>query len=335
MLRRQLLMLALWLGVQPAAADVITLTNGDRLTGSVVSIQDGTVIFDAIVVGRVSIKLVLIEQLETEHPAQIRLASGDQLNGRLVILGDAQALETDESVKEISVRDIQQMAKNRIRPVDLGRGWRNAVDVNASIATGNTDIESFRARAESLLRLHDREHAFTLHPHYQEPNDLATRHQGQFGYDYRWFFRDDWFLVGSGEYFQDRIRGISERISVSAGAGHRFWENTLGKLSLEVSAGATHERIDKDQEVSPALRWALDYNRLLFANQIEVFHRNRILRIFEEDRGTVLSFSTGFRYALNERWKATLHVDMEHETRPPGGRSRTDMMYGFGIGVRF
>ena len=52
---------------------------------------------------------------------------------------------------------------------------------------------------------------------------------------------------------------------------------------------------------NPAARWALDFNRYLFAKRIEVFHRQSFLYISEEDRGEVISSSTGLRYALNER----------------------------------
>jgi putative salt-induced outer membrane protein YdiY len=330
-----LLVLVSLCSLQPASADVLQMPNGDRLTGTVNSIQDGTLIFDAVYAGRVIVPLSAVAQLETERAVAIRLASGDTLNGRLVMVEDSQAVQTSRDVTPIALRDIQRMAMNQINPVDLGSGWRNLVDLSVSISTGNTEIEDARVRAESLLRRQDREHVFTLSGHYQETNNAPTRNQAQVNYDYRWFYRDDWFLVGNGEFFHDQIRGIQERFSLSGGIGHRFWEDTLGKLSAEVSLGATYENRIDDRETNPALRWAMDYNRFVLAKQIELFHRNRILQIFERDRGTLFTATTGVRYALNERWSATVHVELQHETQPQEGREKTDVTYALGVGIRF
>jgi hypothetical protein len=55
----------------------------------------------------------------------------------------------------------------------------------------------------------------------------------------------------------------------------------------------------------------------------------------EKDRGTVVSLATGVRYAFNERWSATVLVDMQNETRPQEGRENTDVTYSLGVGVSF
>jgi putative salt-induced outer membrane protein YdiY len=335
MLRRHLWMLMLCCGLQPAFADVLLMTNGDRLTGTVHSIADGTVVFDSAHAGRVIVRVEAISQLETKAAAAIRLASGDTLNGRLVIVDEAQALQVEERVEEIALADIERMAKHRNRRHDLDRSWRNAVDLNGSVASGNTVSETLKATAESTLRQRDREHVVRLVAHYQETSGAATRNQGHVGYDQRWFFREDWFLVASGEYFQDRIRGVNERVSLGGGLGHRFWEDSLGVLSVELSLGATYESLRFDTETSPALRWATDYQRLLRAGQLELFHRNRVLQIFETDRGIVFSSTTGLRLALNHRWKANLQFDVQHETRPQEDRKKTDLTYTLGVGFHF
>ncbi len=316
-------------------ADVLILQNGDRLTGRLDSIQDGEVVFYSQYAGRVVVSLANIESLETNNVASVRLASGLRLNGRLVLVESGQALQTDTDTRQIKLAEVQRLAEDRIRPVDLGRNWHNRVDFNVSVASGNTDSTSVRARSESTVRRVESEHTFALMAHFEEVNAVTTRNQGRLGYDYRWFFRDDWYLLGNGEYFQDRVRDIDHRMSLGGGAGHRFWEDSLGKLSIEISAGATYEDLSLTQDTSPALRWALDYNRFFLGKRVELFHRNRLLKIFESGRGEILSFATGARYAMNDRWSANVVADVQHETRPQDGKSRTDVVYSFGVGVRF
>ena len=86
---------------------------------------------------------------------------------------------------------------------------------------------------------------------------------------------------------------------------------------------------------NPAARWALDFNRYLFAKRIEVFHRQSFLYISEEDRREVISSSTGLRYALNERIDTSFRVDMNYEANPAPGKVRLDTTYSLGLGVRF
>ncbi len=174
-----------------------------------------------------------------------------------------------------------------------------------------------------------------LNAHYEEADGEATRNQNQAGYDYRWFYLVDWFAVGNAEYFQDKIRDINQRVTLGAGLGHRFWDEPTGKLTAELSLAATYEDLRlQEAETNPALRWAMDYNRFFRDKQWELFHRNRVLKIFDNERGEVINSVTGVRFALNARWHASMLVDVQYETEPQPGFRRTDVTYAVGLGAR-
>ena len=95
------------------------------------------------------------------------------------------------------------------------------------------------------------------------------------------------------------------------------------------------EELDGEDETNPAVRWGLEYNRFFFSKKMEAFHKQSVLFIPDSDRGEVLESSTGVRYALNSRIDATARVDVNHETEPAPGNSKTDVTYNLGVGIKF
>ena len=108
-----------------------------------------------------------------------------------------------------------------------------------------------------------------------------------------------------------------------------------GALSTDLGVSYVREDLDGDQQGNPAARWSLEYRRLLLAKKMEIFHKQSVLIIPDADRGEVIATSTGLRYALNARIDTTARVDMNHETEPAEGNSKTDVTYTLGVGIKF
>ena len=169
----------------------------------------------------------------------------------------------------------------------------------------------------------------------EEAEEVDTKDLVDLDYGYKRFISEKWFASGNAEYFQDKIKDIDQRITLGAGMGYQFWDNSLGSFSTDLGVSMVREELVDDDETNPAIRWGLDYRRLLMGERLEVFHKQAVLFIPDSDRGEVLSGSTGARYALNEWLNATARVDVIHETEPQPGNSKTDVTYSVGIGVKF
>ena len=218
---------------------------------------------------------------------------------------------------------------------EAAREWRTNVDLSASFAVGNTETESYRGSAEALLKGPHSEHSLLFNAQYEEADDEVKRNQARVGYDYRWFYYEDLYTVANSEYFQDKVANVDMRVTLAGGLGRRFWDEPTGRLTVELSAAATYEELSGEGETNPALRWAMDYSRWIVEDALEFFHRNRALKIFDDDRGEIYSATSGVRYALNSRWTTSFVVELQHETQPQPGRKRTDIVYTLGLGVRF
>ena len=117
--------------------------------------------------------------------------------------------------------------------------------------------------------------------------------------------------------------------------GVQFIDTSLENLASDLSVSAVQENIDGESNVQPALRWSVDYQRFLNAKTIEIFTRQSILQLLEDDKDQVFSSSTGIRYTYNERMDTTFRVDLAYESDPPPGNKEIDTTYSLGVGVKF
>ena len=131
------------------------------------------------------------------------------------------------------------------------------------------------------------------------------------------FLNERWFGAGNAEYFQDTLKEIDSRITLGAGVGVQFIDNSIQNLASDLGISAVREVIGGDSEVEPALRLGVDYQRFVLAKTIELFHRQSILQLLGDEKSQVFSSSTGIRYAYNDRIDTNFRIDLAYESDPP------------------
>lgn len=315
-------------------ADTIVLKNGDRLTGTVDSVSGGHVLLQTEYAGRVSIKTDAVAQISTDASFNVRTDAGRSF-GQFAVQGDQQALVSDAGSAPVELTAITTAGQSNLKIAQLGSEWSSRADLSAIISTGNSDTESYNTLIESVLK-HDKvQHSVSLLLSNEAAEAQATKDQLDLDYGYRRFISEKWYASGNAEYFQDRLKDIDERITLGVGMGYQFWDDSFGALSTDLGISYVREELDGDQQSNPAVRWGLDYQRFLLSKKMEFFHKQSVLFIPDSDRGEVIATSTGLRYALNARIDTTARVDMNHETKPAEGNSKTDVTYTLGVGIKF
>lgn len=315
-------------------ADVVIMQNGDRLTGTVDSISGGRLLLTTQYAGGIPIDIAAIATLETEGSFQVNTGS-NKVVGRFAVEDGEQILVGDNGSLSVELASVQRAGNSNLRLASLGSEWSSRADVSLIISNGNSDTESLNTLIESVLKRDTVEHAVSLLVSKEEAEDVSTKDQFDLDYGYKRFLSDKWYASGNAEYFTDELKGIDERITLGAGVGYQFWDDSFGAFSTDLGISAVREDLAGQTESNPALRWGLAYNRFFLSKQLEFFHKQSVLFIPDSDRGEVLSSSTGLRYALNDRIDSTARVDLNHETKPTPGNGKTDVTYTLGIGVKF
>lgn len=322
------------LGISHAAADTVVLQNGDRLTGTVDSIAGGKVLLITEYAGGVPINLDAVAELITDDSFDVVLDSG-KTNGKFVVSEQGQALQNDGGTQTITLAAVRNAGQNKLGLAGFTTEWTSRADLSAIISSGNSETESYNTLIESALKRGNVEHSVSLLVSQEEAEGETTKDQLDLDYGYKRFLTEKWYASGNGEYFKDELKDIDQRITLGAGMGYQFWDNSFGAFSSELGVSVVREELVGVEETNPAIRWGLDYNRFFLAKKMEVFHRQSVLFIPDSDRGEVLASSTGLRYALNSRIDTTARVDVNHETDPPEDSTKTDVTYTLGVGIKF
>ena len=317
-----------------AVADVLTMNNGDRISGIVDSVSGGRLLLKTDYAGDLSVDLAAIASAESDKPLDLRLNSGDRVFGQLTTDGASQAIKTDDGVQPLTLTEVDWAVDDLMQGAEDITHVKNTAEVLGSVATGNSDTASWGIRFETDIARGKHRNLFSLALDQGDAEGIKTKDQFDFDYSYRWLFTDAWYVNGIGEYFFDKIKSVDERITIGAGAGYQFWDNSLGALSGELGGTHVFEEIDGVTDDSPAVRWALRWNRFFAAKKVELFHNHRILALVGNGNDVIFDATLGVRYRLGDRVITNFRIDYKHETVPAPGAKKTDVLYAFGMGLR-
>lgn len=314
-------------------ADVVVMSNGDRITGRLDSVAGGSVILETSYAGTVRLDLSQIQSLQTDESFAVRLPAG-VVEGFFSADG-LQKLRTKGGNVDLALTDIRSATQSSNQFTQFTAQWNARLDLTLSLADGNTTAEASNVLLEADYANELNAHAITALVAKEEGEGLVTKDQLDIDYGYKRFISERWYGAANAEYFQDTLKDIDSRITVGAGVGVQFIDTSLENLASDLSVSAVQEDVDGDSNLKPAMRLGLDYQRFLNAKTIEIFHRQTLLQLLEGDKSQVFSSSTGIRYAYNERIDTTFRVDLAFESDPPLGNKKTDTTYSLGVGVKF
>jgi len=315
-------------------ADELLMKNGDRLTGDLVNMVGGELLLETEYAGRVSISLNEILAVNTDEDYEV-LLKGEKIEGHLFFESETQFVLNQDLRLPILLDDVKQISKKRNALSPMLKNWRSRADLSLILSEGNSETKNYNVFIESILKRNNSEHALALLINNEQAEAVLTKEQFDLDYGYKRFISDKWFASGTAEYFEDELKDIERRITISGGAGYQFWDNSVGELSIDLSMSAVQEKIGEDGDINPALRLGLDYRRLFFLNKMELFHRQTVLSIPDSERGQVYNASTGIRYELSTFVDTAFRIDTNHETKPAPGRAKTDLTYTIGLGLKF
>ena len=280
------------------SADQVHLTNGDRLSGTVVAAPPGHVAIDMPGVGVVTVpeELIASVQRDAAEPSAEWQTSADV--GVLLSTGNSRA--RDATVVLSGKRGAGRF--EQLFGVSLAR--------SEGTGTGEDTCATWCPR-------------------------IRTRDQLDIDYEARWKTGPAWYLLGNFELFRDPIKEIDGRITLGAGAGRTLWEREQGSLTTDIGISQVRESLLGGNQNNPALRWGVTFNHWLQPERLELFHHNQLLKILDAARGAVWDSGSGLRFHLSATWQASLRLDIQHETQPAPGREKTDATYSATLGVKF
>jgi putative salt-induced outer membrane protein YdiY len=237
-------------------ADQVTLKNGDRLSGSIVTSDAKTLTLKSEYVGTVLIKWDAVTEITSSQPLYLGSKSGQVIVGPVTTSDGKFAVETKESgtvtlPKEdvTSVRNKDEEAAHeaeieRLRHPSLADLWTGALDSGLALVRGNSEstTANFGLHAERATT-RDKITVYTTSVFARSNVNGVTATTAQAisgGVRYDLNLSEKAFAFGTLDLFNDRFQALDLRTVLGAGGGYHAVKNA--KTTLDLLAGGDFNR---------------------------------------------------------------------------------------------
>ncbi len=333
------------LAAAPAAvwADTVTMQNGDRLSGRIVSFDGETLTLSGPYAEELALPWAEVERLESDEPLYLQTTDGRTLRGTLSTDSDGQVVLEQADNPELirlaptAVAGFGQQppapeeTDSTATPLELS----GAVNFGLSHAEGNTDTEAYFLDGSLTSRRDRHRIIFATEANYEEDNDVRTENEviGSATYDY--FVSPKWYLNNSLQLEHDEFEELDLRTTVGLGAGYQFADSATTKGSAEFGLGYVYNNYTEgESDDNPAARWAFNFETVVFA-ALTFFHEHEALINLDFVDGTLVDTRTGLRIPLTEHLNGALQLDIDYDGDPAPGAEYTDREVVVTLGYSF
>lgn len=337
------------LALAPAAADVIELTDGSRLLGTIVRMQDGKLILETQFAGTLEIDASLIKTIQTAEPVNVGVDTGDRLVGpiewqsdleRPVVQTELGGVPVDlPRISAIWPKDgkspealaLEQQIEQAKAEIEAQRAkWSATFEAGLSYQEGNTKAFEARGRGElrrtglkDLLR-------FYLSGRYVERNRVRDTAEFIFGTFYQYLLTERFFPYGRLELEYDEFENIELRATAIVGVGYYWIKKDNHELKNLLGVGYLHESFLTDKESRNAAQAEVGVAyRLDIAPWVQFVHATSWFPTFESLEDYRIVSDTGFIFPINgsDMWKFKLGAQYQYKSIPVGDADRLDQTY--------
>ncbi len=313
----------------PALADEVTLKNGDKLSGTVLSAAGGKLTLKTPHSGNVAIPFAEIAALKTDARVTVKLKDGRTVLGVLTT-ADGKLQVSQEGGAPIAVDFADVAAFNEPAPA-----WHGGVTFSYKATDGNSHVSTLLLAAEaSKITDVDEILGRFLWRYGDAHGEINERNVYALG-RYRYILSDKLFLYGSGELYSDTFRDIRLREVLSAGAGYLVQKSPAWDLSVE--AGFAYTDVDfyvADDDKFPGAR-LFGQTRISLPYGIDLVDLLTIYPNFKDSPAWTAHNELTLTKALSASWNASAGIITDHNNDPADGFEKRDNTYFVGLGYKF
>jgi putative salt-induced outer membrane protein YdiY len=237
-------------------ADQITLKNGDRLSGTIVTSDAKTLVLKTEYADAVTIKWNFVQQIESSQPLYVGTKGGQVIVGPVTTSGDKLAVATKESgsvaVAKADVTSLRnadeekkaEAALERLQHPRLADLWTGSLDTGLGLVRGNSESSNFTFGLNAVrATTRDKVTLYTTSAFARSTVNGLTATTAQSvagGVRYDLNVSDKSFVFGTVDLFNDRFQALDLRTVLGAGGGRHAIKNA--RTSLDLLVGATFNR---------------------------------------------------------------------------------------------
>ena len=319
-------------GVQ---ADELTMINGSRLVGEVVTSESGHIVFKTPFAGEIKIATENVLEVRTVKAVTLKMADGTIYKDKLIVSTEHGIAVRNEGETPIYFK-AEDVALVNPEPWRLGEGYKWFGQVNAALSMerGNTDSDEYDLDFTSSWRsLDDR---YILKGMYERDASSGVRDKNQWRIrgKYDRFSDQDTnnYFGGQLVFYQDEFADLKLRTTVGPYVGRNFYESSRLSLSGEVGAVYVDENFDiaEDSDFLGG-NWEVSMTSdiipktELYATQIGIIN-------FDQINGVLVDTVIGLRFPLIAGLQTAFEIKLEYDGGAVDEVDELDQTYNLKFG---
>jgi putative salt-induced outer membrane protein YdiY len=322
-------------------ADEIQFKNGNRLTGKILHLTDGKLLFKSDIAGDVTIDLSNIQTLSSDEQVTVTLKDNTGFRQRLSSAGNGRfSISGDEttSAQEFAVSDIVTINP----PVKPAPKWTGNLSLGITSTHGNTKTESVTGSA-SLNKRTDNDRT-TLGADYSKSkqkdpltgNDQTIEDWWRARAKYDYFFSKKMYGYIDTRYEKDSIADLDRRVTVGLGGGYQWFESEDMNFSTELGLASLYEKFDNQTDSTSNITAQLGYHfdkkikdNIKFINDLTYYPALKKMSDY------YLTTTAEIRMDFTKSFFANFKTIFDYDSTPAIGAHKTDVKYFIGLGYSF
>jgi len=317
--------------------DEVFFKSGDRLTGTIKSMDGGKMVFESVVAGSITLKMADIKTFSTEKPIEIVQTNGTVFVQKVGSGADGQValLMDDVQPKTVALEGISKVNPSKAK-------WTGSLVASGVLTRGNTESSTASVGAEATRRSARDRIDVGAGYYFARQRDNSTRQDSTIAdnwflrgkYDY--FFTKKFFGYGNMKYEKDRITYLDMRLSPGAGLGYQWIENPGLNFFTEGGLSYVHEEYTEPDETRDYMAARLAYHLFYAINEhVKGFHNLEAYPSLEDVQAVLATTDIGLRAAMTERLFVEAKAQLAYNSQPADAREKKDLRYTLGVGWTF
>ena len=333
-------------------ADVVTLKNGDRVTGTLVTIKGGKLQLKSEILGDLSIPMAKVATYTVDKPVAVIIKGKEPIKGTLELSpsGDWQVKANGQSqtIAAASVDTIMPADEYQklvvVKPAPW-QAWKGGISVGETIQHGNqetntftTTINAVRERpAAPIFQGHTRTNfdLMALLSHASQDDSSVTSHTFSTNLREDFLFTPSLFVFGLAQLDHISTEGLYLRQTYGGGFGKDVITKPRTTFSVIGGLTAQHEKFftgmeDETLDVLVGEKLGEQITKRIRFDQNLNFYPNITQGgEYRFDTSAILSIKLFNRFSFN-----TSAIDL-YLSNPPAGNQKNNITLSTGLGYTF
>ncbi|MCH9022492.1 MAG: DUF481 domain-containing protein [Planctomycetes bacterium] len=302
-----------------ASADVVTLINGDRITGVVVKKEKNVLKLKTSYAGEIEIQWSQVSRLEMDEAVKVVLNDKTVVLAIVIARGGAEDPLKPADKEAAGTLETDQVDMINPETRDLGEAGKFTGRFNFTMKLESRSDQTDEIDTDFEIKYRRGKNRFKMRGQldYDEKFEQTTKRDWIIIPKYDRFFTDK--LYGSLWYIaaQEKYQGLELRQTVGPSIGYQFFEGKPTTLTSEIGMVFVDEDyIDSEDDEYYGPAWQLKFEQDLFKGRIQFYHNNYFILNAENTGKWLWRSWTGFRIPITHGIIGSLEYEIDYDSEP-------------------